>query len=78
MSIGTFNSDEDDALFVVGNGYYNVLNGEEVRSNAMSVMRDGTIKIYDKLTNTSKTLTNIIDERAQNCMSTTVDNGVLM
>ena len=48
MVIGSFNKEEPDALFIIGNGYYDLLTGTDVRSNALSIMRDGTVKIYNK------------------------------
>lgn len=47
MVVGMYNELEPDAMFIVGNGWYDALTGETHRSNALSVMRDGTIKIYD-------------------------------
>ena len=47
MVVGMYNADEPDAMFIVGNGWYDALTGETHRSNAFSVMRDGTIKTYD-------------------------------
>lgn len=51
MVVGTFNSPEEDAIFIVGNGWYDYSTGIIHRSNAMAVMRDGTIKTYDKNNN---------------------------
>lgn len=47
MVVGMYNALEPDAMFIVGNGWYDALTGETHRSNAFSVMRDGTIKTYD-------------------------------
>lgn len=47
MVVGMYNEVEPDAMFIVGNGWYDALTGETHRSNAFSVMRDGTIKTYD-------------------------------
>lgn len=47
MVVGMYNELEPDAMFIVGNGWYDALTGETHRSNAFSVMRDGTIKTYD-------------------------------
>ena len=46
MVVGMYNADEPDALLIVGNGYYDALSGVEHRSNAVSFMRDGRIKVY--------------------------------
>ena len=48
MVIGMYNQIEPDAMFIVGNGWYDALTGEIHRSNSMAIMRDGTIKTYNK------------------------------
>ena len=47
MVVGAFNKDNPDALFVVGNGEYNVLTGEITKSNALQVLKDGTVLVGD-------------------------------
>ena len=74
MVIGTFNKEEKDALFVIGNGHYDITTGQEVRSNALSIMRDGTIKLYNENSSDSIVTKGVLDknieETNQNIMDT--------
>ena len=65
MVIGTFNKEEKDALLVIGNGYYDITSGQEVRSNALSIMRDGTVKLYDENSSDSIVVKSVLDKLAQ-------------
>ena len=54
-AIGTFNQENEDALFIVGNGEY----AQTPRSNAFEVLKDGTAKVGGKKVATEEYVNNV-------------------
>lgn len=48
MVIGKFNQQEQGAAFTIGNGSYDAITGDITKSNALSIMFDGSVKVYDE------------------------------